>query len=293
MQLFNNSFQGISIDRQDHTREYNYNISSNVSLCLASDNSKYIECTLMLISYKSMAKLLTNVIHNSTYTQQLLHSNPIITENYYGSSRVDLNIISDVIFSEGYDVNALGLSSLMRPAILWTYNTNELFSISDNNNNNNSKEYSPHIYFQRNLYLNVGLMAPCIGNDHSILPNTTAQYYYNMYGNLFKVLRGTVWWLQSNTIEIMYQEEQSKQPLMNSFINQESNELIFVFVLGNMNMTNEMININVTGAENQVTSCQYINPNQNQDWKTLTIVNKTVVNNIMLAYGCALVKCVQ
>eukprot|EP01084_Bolivina_argentea_P102445 183524_1 len=278
VEIFGENFQGFSFDRQDHTREYNYNSSDEKSLCFNNGKKSYVECKSLLTSWKDLAKQITNVIHNGSYVK----NEGVITLNMNGGMRMDLNMLSDITFSEGYDVNGIGFASLMRPAILWTYNSNELIGVGT------------HVYFQRSLYMKVNLMAPCIGNDHSILPDSNIQKYYNMYGNLFKQLRGTIWWLNVDTVEIIFNDKyEDNMPLINSFVKSGYtnvvNEFIFVLVLGDMNVT-QVVDIEITGV-NKISNCSYITPNNNQNWKPLMLSNNTIVNNITLEYGCAVVKC--
>ena len=280
IEIFGNNFNGISIDRQDHTREYNYNYSDDLSLCINNEKTQYIECKSLLTSWKNFAVKLTDIIHNNTNMSNNDDYNPIITHNYAGGFRMDLNMISDIIFSEFYDVSAMGLSSMMKPSILWTYSNTEL------------QNDGIHQYFQKSLYLNVALMAPCIGNDHSILPDSNIQIYYNMYGKLFKMLRGAIWWLQPQTVNII--DNPINGPLINPYIKMDDNDminqLIIVLVLGDMK-NNQSINVNVVGM-NKLNECQYVTPSDNNNWKQLIITNNTIVNNIKLNYGCAVVKCV-
>ena len=283
--IFGSNFQGISIDRQDHTRQYNYNHSDDLSLCINQDTKKnYVECKSLFTSWKKLAVIITDIIHNGSMKDNPDY-NPIIANNYYYSARMDLNMISDIIFSEGRDVTAVGLSSMMKPSILWTDSIYEL------------KDFGVHEYFQKSLYLNVGLMAPCIGNDHSIQPNQYYQIFYNMYANLFKILRGSYWWLNVDTVDIIYYDNDPYyKPLINSFIKTNDdegemiNELIFVLVLGDMNI-DQIVNVNITGI-NGVNGCEYITPNNNHNWMELKINNNSVINNIILQFACALVKCI-
>ena len=127
---------------------------------------------------------------------------------------MDLLIISDVIFIQECDITHLlsnGLSWMAILCIEWTYDTiaNEVLI-----------EYSgPHKYFQNRLFFNVLSMALVLGDDHSITPNNTVQYYYHENNLWLRSLRGTSWLLHADTVELICDE---KCPIINSFISNEN-----------------------------------------------------------------------
>eukprot|EP01084_Bolivina_argentea_P159827 278349_1 len=192
---FDDKFYGLGIDRQDWTVHYNYRRGDGYSYCT---NSKGIwtECASLLLSWKRIAKAVGHIVHNE-YTK----NNAIITTNYQ-KQRMELLEITDVMFTEQSNlqyVNSNGLSSMAMHCIEWTYNSTEVLV----------KYGGPHLYFQERLYMNVHPMAPVIGADHSIYPNSTVQEYYNAYNLLFRALRGVTWWLLEDTIDIIEKTDQA------------------------------------------------------------------------------------
>ena len=160
---------------------------------------------------------------------------------------------------------------------MWVYDASEI--LNDIN--------GPHTYFQERLLMNVNLMAPVFGADHSIEPNQTVQIYYNQYGPLFKALRGTTWWLQSQTVEII--DENDNEMVINSFLKNVNGNIVIVLALGNWNITQTALN--VTGS--QVESCKSLNVKNNGKWVELNVdQDHRRVNITEIAYGCAVVSCV-
>ena len=277
---FGDQFYGLGIDRQDWTTYFNYRRYDNYSLCPGN-----IECSSLLLSWKKLARQVGIIVHEK-YTK-----NTAIISTNYKRQRMDLLIISDVIFTEESDMTHLlsnGLSSMAIPCIEWTYNSNEVLT-----------QYGgPHRYFQNRLFLNILSMAPVLGADHSITPNNTVQYYYNEYNLSFRVLRGTSWWLQADTAELICDDSNNNKnecPIMNSFIsNENSNEIFIVLVLGfNLTESVNVVNVSVTGVES-VEKCDTLYPGQD-GWNTAMVEHETkLYSNVVqvpLKYGCGIAHC--
>eukprot|EP01084_Bolivina_argentea_P222765 377009_1 len=265
----NNVFNGISIDRLDHTTLYNFARDDGIAWCNQP-------CASQLIAFKHTFKEIGDIIHRN-------NSDLIITTNYQ-TRRMDMLIASDMIFSERSDtipamVNAIGLSSMGLPSVLWVYSSTEILNYTDG---------GPHNYFQQRLYMNVNLMAPVIGNDHSIKPDENVQIYYKLYGDLFRVLRGVQWWLKANTVEVINDYNDNGKGLINSFRKNMNNNIIIVIVLGDWN--NKQIDINITGSK--VTECESVNVESDGKWTKLNVNDDRVVNVTNIMYGCAVIQCI-
>ena len=256
---------------------YNHGRDDGISWCDAP-------CASQLIAWKSTAKMIGDLIHNK--------GNLYLTNNYQ-TARMDLLLASDGIFSEAAyawnsdgnglkgggnknHLNAVGLSSMGMPAIMWVYSSDEILKDVD----------GPHQYFQQRLYMNVNLMAPVYGADHSIAPDPNVQVYYKMYGEMFKVLRGTIWWLDPDTVEII-NSNGDDQILINSFRKNLNDNIVIVIALGEWNTTS--IDLNITGTT--VHACQSMNVESNGKWIQLNVDQNRVVNVTNIVYGCSVIEC--
>ena len=263
-------FNGLSVDRVDHTILFNFGRDDGISWCGQP-------CASMLIAWKRLMKEISELIHGDINTSQ--DRSLIITTNYQ-TSRMDLLLGSDGIFTEKSDKSHLvsvGLSSMGMASIMWVYNPDEI--LKDVN--------GPHVYFQERLFMNVQLMAPVYGADHSIVPDSSVQVYYNQYGPLFKALRGSIWWLSDNTVDIMDNNEAGL--LVNSFLKNKNGNIVIVLALGDWNVT--QVSVNVTGSE--VGTCQSLNVKSDGKWTDVTVIDNRIVNETNLAYGCSVIECTR
>ncbi len=106
--------------------------------------------------------------------------------------RLDIMRHIDGIDSEddtGPVLNNVGLLSLRKPAILWTYVPEDL-------------KPDPDAFFQRHLYMGVYPYLPYPWNNHAIQPGGWADQYYLEYGPLLAVMRGKQWVLTPHCVAV-------------------------------------------------------------------------------------------
>ena len=95
----------------------------------------------------------------------------------------------DGSFSEGSDLNAVGILGLHTTSILWTYKAADVIA-------------DPDAYFQTHLRMAVFPMAPFPMNDHAINPGADVEAQYLQYGKMFESIRNTSWVLDARPIRV-------------------------------------------------------------------------------------------
>ena len=165
-------FQGIVVD-EPHLAEFNLRGDDGISWCGQT-------CSSLSVGWLEVARQI----------RRLLPSNSIMLSNQIRTLRMDTLKYFDGIFSETLDasvphecsINAIGLmTSGSMPAIVWTMNEGQL--VTDT-------------FMQHHLLMGVSPMAPVLGNDHALLPtNEKVNLLYAEYGNIFRELRGSRWYL--------------------------------------------------------------------------------------------------
>ncbi len=169
---------GICIDRLDWLRFYNPNADDGLAWRIGHPMRS------LFTSWRDLMTRLGPLMHEA---------NKVIFVNNH-LKRLDLLRNIDGIYCEfaqvGTALNGTGLLCVVRPAIGWTADENDL-------------KPDPDALFQRHLHMGVYPTAPLPHNDHTINPSALADRFYLDYGPLLDAIRGRQWVLQDHVVEVV------------------------------------------------------------------------------------------
>ena len=149
--------------------------------------------------------------------QSMLGKGNVILSNQINTFRIDSLRYFDGIFTETNSdprfthaaaVAAAGLLSIgSMPAIVWT---------------NSNDEVQTHTWHQQHLLFGVQPMSPYLGNDHSVLPGSSTDQFYDIYAPLYALMRGSSWWLKGTISVVTFPEDDVSSYTTNAFVVRET-----------------------------------------------------------------------
>jgi len=253
---------GIAIDRMDWLSFYNGGADDGISYYNGNKVSS------MIVSWNNLMKKLGPLMHENN---KVIFCNPIY-------SRIDLMNQMDGIWDEyGQVSTSLNLCAWMathKPIIAWTS------SIKDFKPN-------PDAYFQHHLYLGAFPTAPFPQNDHTINPDPVIESFYLDYGPLLNEIKGRVWILSPNIIEVI--DNMAKVNIFNV-----NGRLIIPVIHGNEE-TNVSIKLRLPDSfiSKKGYEVYVLHPAKSEWEKVNKIKYANEMNlNVPLKRGCALIKVV-
>ena len=249
---------GICIDRLDWVRLYDHHMTDGVSFA----NGKPVQSLLQ--SFKGLMAKLGPMMHNA---------GKVIFVNGIGCPRLDVMRHVDGIDSEGDtgpDINEVGMLCLRKPAILWTYTSDDL-------------KPDPDAYFQRHLYMGVYPYAPYPWNNHSIQPDAWADRYYLDYGPLLNAMRGKQWVLTPHCVTV-----NNPRVLVNLF--RVPSGYVAPVVLGGK-VTSVLLTIRNVAGLSAKDRCEALYPGKPKPAALSALYRKgALAIRVRLVRGCAMVK---
>jgi hypothetical protein len=168
---------GISIDRLDWLRLYNFQADDGVSWIRGRP------CRSLYSSWAGLMAEMGPLFHGAG---KVIYVNLLV-------NRTELLRQADAVYDEHgdwpWEVNGLALQCVRRTCVTWTHGEKDLGP-------------DPDAFFQRYLHLGVFPTAPVPGNDHAILPSPSADRWYLDYGPLLRALRGRTWALTPHAVDV-------------------------------------------------------------------------------------------